>query len=155
MAWPNFWFRGHPMLSYRVSMGVLVFSATWRMIECTILPLLYRSSHLTISSGDTRRFERSMYPGCSQTMSSPLFSSIPSEEDRSHGGKRTLFLVDSQNHDDLISANSDEFLDGSNTSARQLREQDHAVDIIVLEELNIGTHLSYLFTGQVRYRSQY
>ena len=43
-------------------MGVFVFSATWRMIEATILPLLKRSSHFTMSSGETRRLERSMYP---------------------------------------------------------------------------------------------
>ena len=43
-------------------MGCWVFSATCRIIEWTILLLLYLSSHLMISSGDTLRFERSMYP---------------------------------------------------------------------------------------------
>ena len=43
-------------------MGVFVFSATWRIIDATILPLLKRSSHFTMSSGETRRLERSIYP---------------------------------------------------------------------------------------------
>lgn len=59
-AWPYFLFSGQPMSAYSVSMGILVFSATCRIIEATIFPLLNRSSHRTISSGDTRRLERSM-----------------------------------------------------------------------------------------------
>jgi len=61
-ACPYFLFSGQPMRSYKSSIGCEVFSATWRIIEWTILLLLYFSSHLTISSGDTRRLERSMYP---------------------------------------------------------------------------------------------
>ncbi len=59
-AWPYFLFRGQPISWYNVSMGVLVFSATCRIIEATILPLLNRSSHFTMSSAETRRFERSI-----------------------------------------------------------------------------------------------
>ena len=59
-AWPYLLFSGQPISWYNVSMGVLVFSATCRIIEATILPLLNRSSHFTMSSADTRRFERSM-----------------------------------------------------------------------------------------------
>ena len=59
-AWPYFLFSGQPISWYSVSIGVLVFSATCRIIEATILPLLNRSSHFTMSSADTRRFERSM-----------------------------------------------------------------------------------------------
>ena len=59
-AWPYFLFSGQPISEYRVSIGVFVFSATCRIIEATILPLLNRSSHLTISSGDTLRFDKSM-----------------------------------------------------------------------------------------------
>lgn len=40
MAWPYLRFRGQVMLSYRDSIGVCVFSATCRMMECTILLLL-------------------------------------------------------------------------------------------------------------------
>lgn len=60
IEWPYFLFSGHAMASYSVSIGVRVFSATCLMMEWTILPLLYRSSHLMMSSGETRRFERSI-----------------------------------------------------------------------------------------------
>ena len=46
-ALPYFLFSGQPIVEYNSSMGVLVFSATWRMMEATILPLLNFSSHLT------------------------------------------------------------------------------------------------------------
>ncbi len=39
---------------------ITMVSATWRMMECTRLDLLYFSSHLAMSSCDTRRFDRSM-----------------------------------------------------------------------------------------------
>ena len=61
-ACPYFLFNGQAILSYRSSMPCSVFSATCRMMECTIFPLLYRSSHLITSSGDTRRFDKSIYP---------------------------------------------------------------------------------------------
>lgn len=59
-ACPYFLFKGQPISEYSVSIGVLVFSATCRMIEATILPLLNRSSHFTMSSADTLRFDRSI-----------------------------------------------------------------------------------------------
>ncbi len=37
-------------------------SATWRNTLLTAFALLYRSSHLDTSSGETRLLERSMYP---------------------------------------------------------------------------------------------
>ena len=36
------------------------FDATCRMMEATALDFMYRSSHLVMSSGETRRFERSI-----------------------------------------------------------------------------------------------
>ena len=59
-ALPYFLLSGQPISWYRVSIGVLVFSATCRIIDATILPLLNFSSHLTMSSGDTLLFERSI-----------------------------------------------------------------------------------------------
>ena len=59
-ALPYFLFSGQPIVEYSSSIGVSVFSATCRIIEATILPLLYLSSHLTTSSGDTLRFDKSM-----------------------------------------------------------------------------------------------
>jgi hypothetical protein len=38
------------------------FLATWVMIESTVFPFSYCSSHFNISSPDTRRFDKSMYP---------------------------------------------------------------------------------------------
>lgn len=74
---PYFLFSGHPMLWYSSSMGVSVFSATWRMMECTIFDLLYRSSHLTMSSGDTRRFDKSIYPLSLSTLRTTTTSFLP------------------------------------------------------------------------------
>ena len=50
------------MCSYRSPSVAGVVSAVWRMMEWTILDLLYFSSHAATSSGETRRLERSMYP---------------------------------------------------------------------------------------------
>ncbi len=47
--------NGQPMFSYSSRIGVWVFSAQCRRIECTSLALLYRSSARIISSGETRR----------------------------------------------------------------------------------------------------
>lgn len=59
-------------------------------------------------------------------------------------GKYTFLFVDPQHNNDFVPPNTDELLDGSDTSSRQLREQDHAVDVIVLKELDVGTHLGDL-----------
>lgn len=48
----------------------------------------------------------------------------------------TLLLVDSQYDDDLVSSDTDKFLDGTNTSSGKFAEQDHAVDVVVLEQLD-------------------
>mmetsp|Transcript_11603 Transcript_11603/g.48664 ORF Transcript_11603/g.48664 Transcript_11603/m.48664 type:complete len:249 (-) Transcript_11603:420-1166(-) len=59
--WPCDSYKGHAMCSYsssKVCPGVV--SATCRKMECTILDLLYFSSAAATSSGETRRFERSM-----------------------------------------------------------------------------------------------
>jgi hypothetical protein len=44
----------------------------------------------------------------------------------------TLLLIDTEHYDDLVATNPDELLDTSNTSSRKLREQDHAVNVVVL-----------------------
>src|SRR6185503_12931411 len=46
-------------------------------MECTALLLLYRSSHLTISSGETRRLDRSIYPFSLSTRSTTTTSVRP------------------------------------------------------------------------------
>ena len=55
-----------------------------------------------------------------------------------------LLLVDSQHDDDLVAANADQLLDAPNTPPRQLGEEDHAVDVVVLEELDVCSHLGDL-----------
>ena len=56
----------------------------------------------------------------------------------------TLLLVHTEHDDDLIATNSNELLNTSNTSSRKLREKNHAVDVVVLQKLNVGTHLGDL-----------
>ena len=46
---------------------------------------------------------------------------------------RTFFLVDTENDDDLVPADPDEFLDRPNAASGEFREEDHALDIIVFE----------------------
>lgn len=41
-----------------------------------------------------------------------------------------LVLVDTQHDDHLVTADTDELLDGADTSTRQLGEQDHTVDVV-------------------------
>lgn len=59
----------------------------------------------------------------------------------------TLLLVDTENDDDLVATNTDQLLDGTNTSSGKLREQDHAVDVVVLEKLDVGAHIGDLIWG--------
>ena len=56
----------------------------------------------------------------------------------------TLLLVHTQNNHDLVSPHADESLDTTDTSSRKLGEQDHAVDVVVLEELDVCAHLGDL-----------
>lgn len=112
-------------------MGVLVFSATWRIIECTILLLLYRSSHLTMSSGDTLRFERSMYPAAYQLL---LILDRPSaEKSFSPYGGRTLVFIHPKHNDDLIPPHSDELLYTPYSTPRKLTQQYHTIDIVIFQ----------------------
>lgn len=59
-------------------------------------------------------------------------------------GEHTFLFVDPQHDNDLVPSNTDELLDGPDTSSGQLREQDHAVDVVILEELDVGPHLGDL-----------
>ena len=45
----------------------------------------------------------------------------------------TLFLVYTEDDDDLIAAHTDELLDRSDTSPRELGQENHSLDSIVLE----------------------
>ena len=56
----------------------------------------------------------------------------------------TLLLVDSENNDDLVLANTDELLDGTDATSGQFTEQDHSLNVVVLEQLDVGAHLGDL-----------
>ena len=45
----------------------------------------------------------------------------------------TFLLVYTHHHDDFIPAHPDELLDGSDTSPREFREEDHPFDIVVFQ----------------------
>lgn len=77
-----------------------------------------------MSSGDTRRFERSMYP---------VYAGGGERGEGDVAGWRTLLLVDTEDDDDLVPADPDELLDAPDAAARELREQNHALDIVILE----------------------
>lgn len=86
-ACPHFLYNGHATISFTTSMSTADFSATCRMIECTVFDLLYRSSHLMTSSADTRRLDRSMYPAnpgdCQRAVvSCPVAASPPHSRHR-------------------------------------------------------------------------
>ena len=59
--------------------------------------------------------------------------------------QRTLLLVHTEDNHDLVAPDADELLDTPDTTARELGEEDHAVDVVVLEELHVRTHLGDLF----------
>ena len=53
----------------------------------------------------------------------------------------TLFLVDTEDHDGLDAADLDEAADAANTTAGELREQDHALDVVVLQKRHVRPHV--------------
>ena len=63
-----------------------------------------------------------------------------------------LLLVDSQDDDNLVPADADQLLDTSDASSRQLAEQDHAVDVVVLEQFDVCAHLGNLVVLSISLR---
>lgn len=51
-----------------------------------------------------------------------------------------LLLVHSQHDHDLVTPNTDELLDGSNTPSRQFREENHAVDVVIFQQFDVCAH---------------
>lgn len=45
----------------------------------------------------------------------------------------TLFLVYTENNDDLIPSNTDKFLDGTDTTPRKFGQQDHSLGVVIFE----------------------
>lgn len=52
-----------------------------------------------------------------------------------------LLLVDAKHHDGLDAADLDEAADGADPAAGELGEEDHALDVVVLEEGDVGPHV--------------
>jgi hypothetical protein len=61
-----------------------------------------------------------------------------------------LLFVHAQNDNDFVATHADELLDRTNTSPGQLGKQDHAIDVVVFEELNVGAHFGDLLDIHLR-----
>ena len=53
----------------------------------------------------------------------------------------TLVLVDPHDDDGLSFAHSDELVDGADAPPGELGQQDHALDVVILEQADVGAHL--------------
>ena len=62
----------------------------------------------------------------------------------------TLLLIHTEHDDDLVTANTDELLDTADTSARQFGEQDHAVDVVMFQQLHVCAHFGDLSIAEPR-----
>lgn len=56
----------------------------------------------------------------------------------------TFLLVDTENDDDFVATDSNKLLDTSDAPSGKFRKQDHSVDVVVLEQLNVSTHIGDL-----------
>lgn len=61
-----------------------------------------------------------------------------------NAGQRTLLLVHTEDDDDLVAADANELLDTADAPPAQLRQQNHALGIVVLEELDVRAHFGNL-----------
>jgi hypothetical protein len=61
---------------------------------------------------------------------------------------RTFLLVYSEDNDDLVAPNPDQLLDTPDTTSREFGKQNHAVDVVVLEELDVGSHIGDLYRAR-------
>jgi hypothetical protein len=61
-------------------------------------------------------------------------------------GSPTFLLVDTQHDDDFVATDTDQLLDTSDTTPRKFGKENHAIDVVVLEELDISSHVGDLAT---------
>ena len=54
---------------------------------------------------------------------------------------RTFLLIDPQYDDHFVAPDSDELVDTPDPPSRQLAEQNHSLDIVVFQQLDICAHL--------------
>lgn len=55
----------------------------------------------------------------------------------------TFLLIHTNDHHAFIASDPDEFVDGSDSSSGELAEQDHSLDVVVLQQAHISAHLCY------------
>lgn len=53
----------------------------------------------------------------------------------------TFLFVHSDNHDTLVASDADEFVDGADATTRELAQQDHSLDVVVLQQADVSAHL--------------
>lgn len=58
--------------------------------------------------------------------------------------RRTFVFINTDDHNDFVVPNPNQLLHAPDPTPRQLAEQDHAVDVIVLEQLDVDAHFSGL-----------
>uniref|UniRef100_A0A7C8YHN6 Uncharacterized protein n=1 Tax=Opuntia streptacantha TaxID=393608 RepID=A0A7C8YHN6_OPUST len=56
----------------------------------------------------------------------------------------TLLLINPKHHHRLNPADSDETVDTPNPTAREFREKNHAFDVVVLKQGDVGAHVGYV-----------
>lgn len=54
----------------------------------------------------------------------------------------TFLFVHSDNHDTLVASDADKFVDGADATAWELTQQDHSLDVVVLQQADVSAHLS-------------
>lgn len=54
-----------------------------------------------------------------------------------------FFFIHTDHHHTFVAPDPDEFVDGSDSSSGELTEQDHPLDVVVLQQTHIGAHLCY------------
>lgn len=52
----------------------------------------------------------------------------------------TFLLVDTNDHYRFCFTNTNEFVDRTNTSSRQFRQENHALNTVVFQEVDVGAH---------------
>ena len=54
---------------------------------------------------------------------------------------RGNLLVNPDHHNGLCSSDPDQFVDTPDSSPAQLGQQDHALDVVVLQQVDVGAHV--------------
>lgn len=66
------------------------------------------------------------------------------QEQQQEEEEHTFLFINTNDHNNLIISNTDQLLHAPDPPPRQLTEQNHAIDIVILKQLHIDAHLSVL-----------